>query len=259
MPLGLHQFSTAGGSGQHDGLRGGQCPEDYKFPRSQGVGAQDNSLAWIGEHCHAQQGAPAISEVCGTKDRPRSHFHNTIRGKGDPHRQRAGETVRVFRKEISGVPNDGEKTDGDNCSTGRDHGGGGACSRRSHDALPRCAPVHLPTGRQCGKSRGNVSQSQSAHTHTTHAVQFRYKRMQEVVVTPSPRQSEQPPAKKRRLYSEEERSILKSHFKIGEGSKVAKISECAEFLSKHQGQDLFIGRTAQNIQDKIKNIIKQAK
>ncbi len=66
-----------------------------------------------------------------------------------------------------------------------------------------------------------------------------------------------PAAKKRKLFSPEEEDLVKSYFKTDERSTSAKCSECAAFLSEKQSADLFVGRTVQNIQDKVKNLMKR--
>ena len=99
-----------------------------------------------------------------------------------------------------------------------------------------------PTNRPATLKRLSKRKSFTVCTHTssTHVVPFRYKKLWPRL--PKAHQTP-PPAKKRRLYSEEEYSILKRYFDIGgERSKVAKLSECADFLREYQRDMQFEGK-----------------
>ena len=68
------------------------------------------------------------------------------------------------------------------------------------------------------------------------------------------------PKKKRMTYSKKENELVRNYFKEDiERDGKAKTFNCAEFLRRHQTSELFVKRTQQHIQDKVKSIFRQKK
>ena len=68
-----------------------------------------------------------------------------------------------------------------------------------------------------------------------------------------------PPRKKRSRYSKDEEDLVREYFSVVERTTPAKLSECTQFLREKQGgaDNMFVGRTSQQIQDKIKTMLRQ--
>jgi len=90
---------------------------------------------------------------------------------------------------------------------------------------------------------------------------FSYLKLQEVATREDDEDFMAPPPQKKRrvFYTPNEDDIVKSYFNIEERTTTVKSTECAKFLKEHQKGELFKGRSVQNIQDKVKNFLKQKK
>ena len=65
-----------------------------------------------------------------------------------------------------------------------------------------------------------------------------------------------PPLPKKRkvrtFYTEEEEDAIIRYFGLPGRTSCAKTGECTKFLEEHQVGELFMGRNAQNMQDKVR-------
>ncbi len=67
------------------------------------------------------------------------------------------------------------------------------------------------------------------------------------------------PKKKRMKYTSEEEKLVRDFFELDKRVKGATSADCVTFLLAHQSEDLFVGRTVQHIQDKVKTLLRQKK
>ena len=69
-----------------------------------------------------------------------------------------------------------------------------------------------------------------------------------------------PPPKRRKVrtfYTEEEEEAIVTYFGLPGRTSCAKTAECTKFLAEHQVGELFSGRNAQNVQDKVRAMRKK--
>ncbi len=96
-------------------------------------------------------------------------------------------------------------------------------------------------------------------THSVDVARGSYQHLAttEQAVSVIPHSEKEPPTKKRRFFTESENRLISDYFQPSKDMKPPNSDRAGAFLREHQKGGNFSGRSLQQIQDKVKTLIRQ--